>query len=173
MRVSPDCWSKDLCEPGPDIHGANPQKQTPMSSPRGSERRGSAQRVNPTSGLHKSHAHNHYTSLFIFQNPNESWPYRDTPFLRSCRVGCHFHQTAASSLPSRHGNRTHPQLKGRQPGRQCRNSAVPWRLLGTFTIQQSTGHLQCRRSWHIRPSFRCQSIPTSASRTHTTVACQI
>jgi hypothetical protein len=105
------CASRDLV-----FTGLARENKYPRPPPRGSKRRGSAQRVNPTSGLllptRRSRARSHYyTSLFIFQNPNESWPYRDTPFLRSCRVGCHFHQTAASSLPSRHSNRTHPRLK--------------------------------------------------------------
>jgi hypothetical protein len=106
------CASRDLV-----FTGLARENKYPCPPPRGSKRRGSAQRVNPTSGLllptRRSRARSHYyTSLFILQNPTSRG---HTGTLRFSAIAeCHFHQTAASSLPSRHSNRTQPRLKTRQ-----------------------------------------------------------
>jgi hypothetical protein len=161
--------SKGLCKLGLDVRWTNPRKHIPMSMsvPRASEKIRPAGTTVGTNNLWPSLA-----SVTRLTTPHLTYYIRKTTSrdhigsLRfSALAGCHLHQTAGLSLPSRHGIRTRPRYP---PGRQCFNTAIPWRLLGAFRTWCSTCERQYRRELiDKQPLCRGQSI--SGSWTHTTI----
>jgi hypothetical protein len=122
---------------------ANPRKHIPMSVPRGSEK------IRPAGTVGTNNFWPFLASVTRLITPHLTYYIRKTTSrdhigsLRfSALAGCHLHQTAGLSLPSRHGIRTRPRYP---PSRQCFNTAIPWRLLGAFRTWCSTCEQQYRR----------------------------
>jgi hypothetical protein len=103
--------------------------------------RRSVQRVQTTFGLllPRSPESTHLITLHLICI-KETTSRDHTGSLRfSALAGCHLHQTAGLSLPSRHhGIRTHtPTLSGHPPGRQYSITVFTWSLGVTFNTQYS------------------------------------